>query len=170
MRTHRRPTRAAALTLVALGAAGGGACRPRPTTVLTLDVAPRAVAAGDTVRLALTVANPRDDTLHLAFEPGCAARVAVRHAVEGWRAHPVPDPCAALAAGDSARVVVPPHGAWREERRWVARGEDPRHPLVAGDYVVHASLAQRVERRAGRSAFQLGQSAPEVTLRVRPAP
>jgi hypothetical protein len=145
------------------------ACRPHPTTVLTLDVAPREIAPGDTVRMTLTVANPRADTLRLAFEPGCAARFAVRHAAERWRAHPVPDPCTALATGDSTRVVVAPGGSWRADHAWVARGEDAAHPLVAGDYVVLASLAPRVEVRGGRRAYQLGEAAPDVPLRVRPA-
>lgn len=151
---------AAALLLAA-------ACRPHPTTVLTLAVAPRDVAPGDTVRMTLRVANPRADTLRLAFEPGCAARFAVRHAAGRWRAHPVPDACAALAAGDSTRVVVPPRGAWQAEHAWVVRTEDARQPLVAGDYVVQAALAPRLEVRGGRSALQLGTSAPDVALRVR---
>jgi hypothetical protein len=145
-----------------------GGCTPRASTVLSLAVAPRTVAPGDTVRLTLTVANPGGDTLRLAFEPGCPVRFAVRHAAEGWRAHPVPDPCATLATGDSARVVVAPHGAWRTEWRWMARGEDPRHPLRPGEYVVEASLAQRTELRGGRRAFQVGQGAPPVVLHVRP--
>ena len=148
---------AAALLLAA-------ACRPHPTTVLTLDVTPRDVAAGDTVRLVLTVANPRADTVRLAFEPGCAARFVVRHAGDRRRAHPVPDPCVALPTGDSTRVVVPPRGAWRAEHAWVPAAADTG-ALVAG-----ASLAQRTEALGGgRGALRLGEAAAEVPLRVRPA-
>jgi hypothetical protein len=150
----------AALALVPLLAA----CRPHATTVLTLDVTPRDVAAGDTVRLTLTVANPRADTLRLAFEPGCAARFAIRRASDRRRVHPVPDACAALPAGDSVRVVVAPRGAWRAEHAWVPAAGDTG-ALVAG-----ASLAQRTEARGGRrAALRTGESAAEVSLRVRPA-
>lgn len=140
------------------------ACRPHATTVLTLDVTPRDVAPGDTVRLVLTVANPRADTLRLAFEPGCAARIAVRRADDRRRVHPVPDACAALPTGDSTRVVVPPRGAWRAEHAWVPAAADTG-ALVAG-----AALAQRIETRGGRGALRLGEAVPEVPLRVRAAP
>ena len=153
-----RGTVAAALALVSSLAA---ACRPHPTTVLTLAVSPREAVAGDTVRMTLTVANPRADTLRLAFEPGCAARFAVRRASDRRRVHPVPDACAALPTGDSTRVVVAPRGAWRAEHAWVPAAADTG-ALVAG-----ASLAQRVEVRAGRGALRLGEAAPEVPLRVR---
>lgn len=144
------------------------ACRPRPTTTLTLDVAPREAAPGDTVRLTLTVANPRADTLRLAFEPGCAARFAVRRVADRTRVHPVPDPCAALPSGDSTRVVIAPRGTWRAEQTWVPAAAD------TGALLVGASLAQRmesrIESRGGRGALRLGEAAPEVPIRVRPRP
>ncbi|GLC25663.1 hypothetical protein [Roseisolibacter agri] len=151
---------AAALLLAA-------ACRPHPTTTLTLAVSPREVVAGDTVRMTLTVANPRDDTLHLAFEPPCAARFLVRRVADRRAVHPIPDPCARIA-GDSARVTIPPRATWRAEHAWVAFSEDSLRPLTPGAYEVQASLPQRVERRGGRSGFQLAGSSPVVTLTVAP--
>lgn len=155
------------LACAVLAAAAG--CRPRPAVVVSLAAHPREVVLGDTVRLTLLVANPGVDTARLAFEPGCVARFAVRHAAEGWRAHPIPDPCGGLPSGDSARVVLPPNGVWRTERVWVSRGEDPRHPLRPGDYRAEGSIAQRVETRGGQRTLQLGEAAPAVTLRVRAA-
>lgn len=143
------------------------ACRPRPTTTLTLAVAPREAAPGDTVRLTLTVANPRADTLRLTFEPGCAARFAIRRAADRTRIHPVPDPCAALSTGDSTRVVIAPRGTWRAERAWVPAAAD------TGALLVGASLGQRLESHGGRSdggALRLGEAAAEVPIRVRPRP
>lgn len=143
------------------------ACRPHPTTTLTLAVAPREAAPGDTVRLTLTVANPRADTLRLTFEPGCAARFAIRRAADRTRIHPVPDPCAALSTGDSTRVVIAPRGTWRAERAWVPAAAD------TGALLVGASLGQRLESRGGRSdggALRLGEAAAEVPIRVRPRP
>ncbi len=143
------------------------ACRPHPTTTLTLAASPRDPVAGDTVRLTLTVANPRTDTLRLAFEPGCAARFAVRRAADRTRVHPVPDPCAARPTGDSTRVVIAPRGTWRAQQAWVPAAAD------TGALVVGASLGQRLESRGGRSdggALRLGEAAPEVPLRVRPRP
>ncbi|MGZ8379590.1 MAG: hypothetical protein ACXWZS_03885 [Gemmatirosa sp.] len=158
------------LPLVAalIGAAALGACRPHPTTVLTLDVSPREVAPGDTVRMTLTVANPRDDTLHLAFEPPCAVRFLVRRVADRRAVHPIPDPCV-RPAGDSARVVVPPRGSWRADHVWVAFSEDTLRPLTPGAYEVQASLPQRIERRRGRSDFQLAGTSPVVSIEVRPA-
>ena len=140
------------------------ACRPHPTTTLTLAVAPREAVAGDTVHLTLTVANPRADTLRLAFEPGCAARFAVRRAADRRVVHPVPDACAALPTGDSTRVVIAPRGTWRAERAWVPAAAD------TGALVVGASLGQRIESRGGRGALRLGEAASEAPLRVRARP
>jgi hypothetical protein len=153
---------ALAATLVA------GACRPYPTTVLSLDVAPRAFAPGDTVRMTLTVANPRDDTLHLAFEPPCAARFLVRRVADRRAVHPIPDRCAWIR-GDSMRAVIPPRGTWRARHVWVAFSEDSLRPLTPGAYEAQGSLPQRVERRGARSGFQLAENSPIVTLTVVPA-
>jgi hypothetical protein len=159
MRTVRPTLAALVLALAA------GACRPYPTTVLTLDVSPREIAAGDTVRMTLSVANPRDDTLHLAFEPPCAARFLVRRVADRRAVHPVPDPCV-RPTGDSTRVVIPPRGAWRADHVWIAFSEDSLRPLTPGAYEAQASLLQRVERRGRRSQFQLAETSPIVTLRV----
>lgn len=129
-----------------------------PAGDFTLSAARATLAAGDTLHLAATLANPGSDTLRLAFAEECAVVFHLRSDPDGAVVEPAAEPrCAgrdtiALAPGETRRI---------EHRSAVPAGAPRR-------YTAYAILGEHhVLRRGGRD-FKSAHRSNEIEIQVRP--
>lgn len=146
-----------------------GACRTAsihtPAVRMHLAVEPTLVHAGETVRIELTLTNPRSDTLLLEFADDCRVTFLVLDASQGATAPQGPiTRCVQPGAG---RLLLPAGAAWKAEEEWRASAEDGE-PLPAGPYVVRAVLGEHYAVHGGTRDFKLGHAADTVVIRVLP--
>jgi hypothetical protein len=159
--------RLALLAGVLAGAAAG--CRPSgiyvPAVQVQLAVQPTEVRTGDTVRIAVTVTNPRPDTVTLDF--GQACRVSFMILDDGDRAiHPDENSRCMVPGG--GRLVLAPGEAWRTHGVWQAEGSGGK-PLPAGRYQVAAVLGDHDSTVRGKREYKMGSGANRVEVHVVPA-
>jgi hypothetical protein len=152
---------------VLAGAAAG--CRTSgiyvPAVQMQLSVQPTEVRAGDTVRIAVTVTNPRPDTVTLDFGPECRVSFMVLdHA--GRSIHP--DENSRCMAPGGGRLVLAPREVWRTQLAWPAGGGGGE-PLPAGRYQVAAVLGDHDSTVRGKREYKMGSGAHRVDVHVVPA-
>ncbi|HTE19007.1 MAG TPA: BsuPI-related putative proteinase inhibitor [Armatimonadota bacterium] len=155
-----------ALAAVVLIAAAG--CRTSaiyvPAVRTQLAAQPAEVRAGDTVRLAVTITNPRPDTVLLEFGEECRVSFNVLDDADRPIGHEDTDArCIVPGAG---RLVLAPGETWRGEAAWQAsRGGDP---LPAGAYTIAAVLGDHHSTVRGKRDYKMGSGAGRASIRVLP--
>lgn len=146
-----------ALLLVALAGCPTASAH-RPEVELHLAAAPALPRAGDTLRLAATLANPHAEPIEVearctpavVFSVGAADRSRTAHQTAAeWR-------CGVRGA----RYRIAPGDSVRFEDRWVADRD--------GVYTVTASVGEHYVVRGGRRAFKIGHAFAPVAVRVAP--
>lgn len=153
--------------MLAIAAAG---CRTAgiyvPAVRMQLAVQPAEARAGDTVRIDVTLVNPRPDTVLLEFGPECRVRFMVLDDT-GHAVTDADDASRCIAPG-GGRLVLAPGGTWQAQGTWrVARpGGDP---LPAGPYAVGAVLGDHHSTVRGKREYKMGSGAGRVRIRVLPA-
>lgn len=152
-----------ALGVLAAAAAG---CRPPtmfvPAVQVQVAAQPAEVHPGDTVRTAVTVSNPRPDTVLLEFGMECRVSFAVLDQTD--RAVSSEPHCLFPAGG---RLVLAPGGTWRVSGAWRAvrrTGE----PLPPGTYAIAAGLGDHHATVRGKREYKAGAGAERVPVRVLP--
>jgi hypothetical protein len=156
--------RLALLAGVAAGAAAG--CRTSgiyvPAVQVQLAVQPTHVRAGDTVRIAVTVTNPRPDTVTLDFGPECRVSFLILDAADRF-IHPNENSrCIAPGGG---RLVLAPGEAWRTDAAWQVMGSGGE-PLPAGRYQVAAVLGDHDSSVRGKREYKMSSGAYRVDVHV----
>lgn len=132
---------------------------------MQLAVQPTDVRAGDTVRLAVTVVNPRPDTVVLDFGQECQVSYLVLDDTD--RVVDPTDADAHCIAPGEGRLVLAPGATWRADAEWrVARGGDPLPP---GSYRITAILGGHFSIVRGKREYKMGSGAERVPIRVLPA-
>jgi hypothetical protein len=158
--------RLALLAGVLAGAVAG--CRPSgiyvPAVQVQLAVQPTQVRAGDTVRIAVTVTNPRPDTVALDFGPEC--RVSYLVLDDGDRSiHPNENSrCIAPGGG---RLVLAPGEAWRAYGVWQVDSSGGEL-LPAGRYQVATVLGGHDSTVRGKREYKMSSGAKRVDVHVVP--
>jgi hypothetical protein len=143
-------------------------CRPSPIYVpavqVQLAVQPAEVRPGDTVRIAVMVANPGADTVALEFGEECPVTFSMLDETD--RVIPITHETAGCLAAEQERVVLAPGTTWRAEGQWhVPAGAE----IPAGPYVVSAALGDHDSVAHGKREYKMGSGAGRVPIRVLPA-
>jgi hypothetical protein len=158
--------RAFAAGVLALAAAG---CRTSPIYVpavqMQLAVQPAEVRAGDTVQIAVTLVNPRPDTVTLEFGPEC--RVSFMVLDDTDRAVTAPGDVHCMAPG-GGRLVLAPGGTWQAHGAWQATRAGGE-PLPPGSYSVGAVLGDHDSIVRGNRDYKMSSGADRVRIRLLPA-
>lgn len=150
--------------------AAAAACRTSgiyvPSVQMQLAVQPAEVRAGDTVRLAVTVTNPRPDTVLLEFGQECQVIYMVLDHT-GRSVGPEDDGASCIVPG-GGRLVLAPGEAWRVHGAWQASpaGDDP---LLPGAYTIGAALGGHYSTVRGKREYKMGAGAEPVRIRLLPA-
>lgn len=150
-----------AMGMLAAAAAG---CRPPtmfvPAVQVQVDAQPAEVQGGDTVRIDVTVSNPRPDTVLLEFGMECRVSFAVLDRTDRAVSS---EPHCLFPAGGS--LLLEPGGTWRVSGGWHAvrrTGE----PLPAGTYAIAAGLGDHHATVRGEREYKVGAGADRVAVRV----
>lgn len=153
--------------VLAVAAAG---CWPSaiyvPAVRMEAAVQPLDVRAGDTVRIAVTITNPRPDSVLLEFGEQCQVTFTVLDASDRVIS-PERENSHCLFRGDG-RLVLAPGATWRAEGAWRA-ARDNGDPLPAGSYKVAAGLSDHDSTVRGKREYKMGSGAERVPIRVLPA-
>lgn len=161
--TSRRAFVAGVLAIAVAGCRTAGIYVP--AVRMQVAAQPAEVRAGDTLRIAVTLVNPRPDTVLLEFGPEC--RVSFMVLDETDRAVTAPENDARCIAPGGGRLALAPGGTWRAQGAWRAtRGGEPLPP---GSYSVGAVLGDHHSTVRGKRAYKLGSGAERVRIRVLPA-
>jgi hypothetical protein len=125
----------------------------------TLAVSPAAPLPGDTVRMIVTVGNPGNDTLRLAFDADCVVTFYVRSDPDGAVLEPGAEP----RCGEVRETIVLAPGAARPfEHHWITPAAAPHA------YTAYAILGEHYVLRDGDRDYKAGHRSNEVPIQVRP--
>ena len=134
-----------------------------PAVKMQVAAQPAEVRAGDTVRIAVTLRNPRPDTVLLEFGRDC--QVSINVLDDTGRAVAAPDEESECLAPGGGRLVLAPGETWQAHGAWRATGPGG-DPLPAGTYSIGAVLGDHHSTARGKREYKMGSGAERVPIRV----